>query len=116
MSDNSILCIFPYKHQGQWVFDDEKVDLVREPFVSGADEVIDRMVEPLDDPEKGFVLLFSKNPFPGFQLELEWIEKELGGNWYKSESLGIDGWLCPAMFKYFSDTPKRIYAQFKNKN
>ena len=116
MSDNSIFCIFPYKHQGQWVFDDSNVDLVREPFVSGADVIIDRMVESLENPENGFILLFSNTPFPGYQLELEWVEKELGGNWYKSELLQMGGWLCPAMLKYFSEAPSRIYAQFKNKN
>ena len=116
MTQNSIFCIFPYNHKGQWVFDDADVDLLREPFVSGADVIIDRMVEPLQNPEKGFTLLFSSNPFPGYQLELEWVEKELGGNWYKSEELGMGGWLCPALLKYFTEAPNRIYAQFKDKN
>ena len=116
MTENSIFCIFPYNYKGQWVFDDADVDLLREPFVSGADVIIDRMVEPLQNPEKGFTLLFSSNPFPGYQLELEWVEKELGGNWYKSEELGMGGWLCPALIKYFNEAPERIYAQFKDKN
>jgi len=25
----------------------------------------------------------------------------------------MEGWLCPALFKYFSDTPKTLYAQIK---
>ena len=116
MSDNSIFCILPYKFEGQWVFDDAEVDLVREPFVSGADIIIDQMVKSLEDPENGFILVFSENPFPGYQLELEWIDKELGGNWYQSKALGLGGWLCPAMLKYFSTVPERIYSQFKNKN
>ena len=116
MTDNSIFCIFPYNHKGQWVFDDSDVGLLREPFVSGADIIIDRMVESLENPEKGFTLLFSSNPFPGFQLELEWVEKELGGNWYNSEALGMGGWLCPALLKYFTEAPNRIYVQLKNKS
>ena len=67
------------------------------------------------NPENGFTLLFSSSPFPGYQLELEWVEKELGGNWYKSEALGMGGWLCPALIKYFNEAPERIYAQFKDK-
>jgi hypothetical protein len=25
----------------------------------------------------------------------------------------MEGWLCPALFKYFSETPKTLYAQIK---
>ena len=114
MNKNSILCIFPYDHKGQWVFDDPDVGLIREPFVSGADVIIDKMVQSLDNPSAGFTLLFSPEPFPGFQLELDWVRPELGGNWYVSNSLGMEGWLCPALFKYFDSAPPKIYAQFKN--
>jgi hypothetical protein len=41
---NAINVIAPYKHQGMWVFDDPRVGLVQEPFVAGADTVIDRVV------------------------------------------------------------------------
>jgi hypothetical protein len=33
---NAINVISPYKHHGMWVFDDARVGLVQEPFVSGA--------------------------------------------------------------------------------
>ncbi len=112
---NSIMVIFPYKHQGVWVFDDERAGLVQEPFVAGADDIIDRMVKEIPDAQGGFVLLFSSQPFPGHQLELEWRREEYGGNWYYSRELDMEGWLCPAMFAYFDDTPERIYAQFKSK-
>ena len=39
---NAIIVIHPYKYEGMWVFDDSKVGLVQEPFVSGADTIIDR--------------------------------------------------------------------------
>ena len=70
--------------------------------------------ERLDNPAKGFTLLFSIQPFPGFELELDWVRPELGGNWYVSNALGMEGWLCPALFKYFESAPAKIYAQFKN--
>ena len=38
-----------------------------------------------------------------------------GGTWYYSEALGMEGWLCPALFKYFETAPARIYAQFRPK-
>lgn len=55
---NSIHVIAPYKYLEMWVFDDEKV-------VSGADTMIDRLAENIPNAEKGFILLFSKEPFPG---------------------------------------------------
>jgi hypothetical protein len=112
---NSIVAIHPYKHQGLWVFDDEKVGLVQEPFVAGADEIIERMVTGLDRPEEGFTLLFSSSPFPGHQACFEWRREEMGGNWYYSPDLDAEGWLCPALFKYFDGPPARIYAQFQGK-
>ena len=36
---NELRIIHPYKHTGTWVFDDERVGLVQEPLVLGADTV-----------------------------------------------------------------------------
>ncbi len=108
---NSILAIHPYRHEGLWVFDDEAVELVKEPFISGADEIIDRMVHDIPDAEGGFTLLFSSQPFPGYQVEFEHRREEFGGNWYHSSQLDIEGWLCPALFKYFDRAPETLYAR-----
>ena len=115
MNDNSMLCIHPYNHKGTWVFDDPQVGLYREPFVSGADVIIDEMVKPLAKPEKGFTLLFSLDPFPGHELVLDYVRPEFGGNWYQSSKLGKEGWLCPALTKYLDPAPPHIYAQFKER-
>jgi hypothetical protein len=112
---NAMNVIYPYKYNGTWVFDDEKFGLLQEPFVSGADDVIEMMVDKINNAEKGFTLFFSSTPFPGYQIELKWRREESGGNWYYSKLLNIEGWLCPAMFKYFDVTPNCIYAQFKEK-
>ena len=112
---NTIISIHPYKYEGLWVFDDEKVGLVQEPFVSGADTIIEKMVSDIPNAELGFTLLFSANPFPGYQAVFEWRRKEMGGNWYYSLDLDAEGWLCPALFKYFDSAPEKIYAQFKHK-
>ncbi|MEF9475383.1 MAG: hypothetical protein L0958_01495 [Candidatus Mariimomonas ferrooxydans] len=114
--NNSIMVIHPYKYEGTWVFDDKRVGLVREAFVSGADTIIDKMVEDIPNAEKGFTLLFSSKQFPGHQVvEFEWIRKEDGGNWYNCKKINEEGWLCPALFKYFDEAPQKIYAQFKEK-
>jgi hypothetical protein len=41
------------------VFDDGKVGLVQEPFIAGADTVIDRMVANIPNAEEGINLMFS---------------------------------------------------------
>jgi hypothetical protein len=33
----------------------------------------------------------------------------MGGNWYHIN--GKEGWLCPALLKYFDTAPREIYAQ-----
>jgi hypothetical protein len=110
---NSIMVIQPYRHQGMWVFDDDKVGLVQEPFISGADTIIDRMVANIPNAEEGINLVFSAAPFPGHQVKFEWRREEYGGNWYYTPELSIEGWLCPALFKYFETTPQEIFVQFK---
>ena len=112
---NTIIVIHPYKHEGLWVFDDEKVGLVQEPFVSGADTIIETMVTDIPNAESGFTLLFSASPFPEYQAIFEWRREEMDGNWYYSSDLDAEGWLCPALFKYFDSAPEKIYAQFKQK-
>lgn len=113
---NSILVIHPYKSEGIWVFDDPRVGLVREPFVAGADILIDRMVEGIPNAAAGVTILFSASRFPGSEYEFVRRREEMGGNWYFSPQFGIEGWLCPALFKYFESAPERIYAQVKPKN
>ncbi|MFB2878708.1 DUF6717 family protein [Floridanema aerugineum] len=108
---NAIMVIFPYKYEQTWVFDDERVGLVKEPFVSGIPQMIDVLVQDIPLAENGFRLLFSSNPFPGYQAELSWLKEEYGGNWYIWETKDMEGWLCPALFKYFTETPPKIYCK-----
>ncbi len=112
---NSIFLIVPYRYAGSWVFDDPRVGLDKEPFVSGADTMIDRLVAGIPDAEKGFRLLFSAAPFPGYAVRLEWRREEYGGNWYYSARFSMEGWLCPALFKYFEEAPREIYVKAEPK-
>lgn len=112
---NSLMAIHPYKLQGVWVFDDSAVGLVAEPFVSGADVLIDKMVEHIPNAETGVTLVFSAGPFPGYQQEFERQREEYGGNWYWSPAYQMEGWLCPALFKYFAEAPEKLYVEAKPK-
>ncbi len=113
---NAINVIAPYKYLDMWVFDDSRVGLIQEPFVSGADTIIDRVVADIPNAEKGFTMIFSASPFHGHQMRLEWRRGDRSGNWYYSRDLDMEGWLCPALFKYFDDAPKEIYVQVKSRN
>ena len=88
---------------------------VQEPFVSGADTMIDRVAAGIPGAEAGFILVFSASPFPGHPFRLEWRREDGGGNWYYSPQLELEGWLCPALFRYFETAPPEIFAQVKQK-
>ncbi|PZD75495.1 hypothetical protein C1752_00211 [Acaryochloris thomasi RCC1774] len=85
------MVIHPYKYEEMWVFDDQKVGLVQEPFVAGVDTIIDQMVVDLPHAETGFSLLFSAGPFPGFQAKFDRRREEYGGNWHHISALDKDG-------------------------
>jgi hypothetical protein len=108
---NSLMVIAPYKYNGMWVFDDPVVGLTREPFVAGIDTMIDKLVADIPDAQKGFRAVFSAGPFPGHEVKLEWRRGDSGGNWYYSDQYKMEGWLCPALFKYFPTAPREIYVR-----
>jgi hypothetical protein len=110
---NQILVIAPYwlESAATWVFDDEAVDLFQEPFVSGIPDMIDELVAEIPDARKGFRLLFSAAPFPGFQRKLNRVREECEGWWYSSDDPEGEGWLCPALFRYFDEAPEEIYVK-----
>jgi hypothetical protein len=110
---NAVNVIAPYKHHGMWVFDDARVGLHQEPFVGGADTMIDKAVAAIPDAERGFVMVFSRSAFPGHQIKLEWRRNDGAGDWYWSPQLQQEGWLCPALLKYFDQAPREIFVQVK---
>lgn len=110
---NSIFVIKPYKWKGLWVFDDPAVGLVREPFVGGADTMIDVATAHLPDADRGFLAVFSASQFPGAQIVLDWFREEGGGNVYRWPEKGMEGWLCPALLKYFEEPPSKLYVRLR---
>jgi hypothetical protein len=95
-------------------FDDARVGLVQEPFVAGADTILDRLTADIPSAEAGVTVIFSASAFPGGE-EFEWRREESGGNWYYSPRYDMEGWLCPAMFKYFEEAPRRLWVQVKGR-
>ena len=112
---NSLFVIAPYKYEGLWVFDDPAAGLSKEPFIAGIDTMIDKAVVNIPDAERGFRAIFSAAPFPGSQFKLEWRREEAGGNWYYGDQFKMEGWLCPALFRYFQAAPREIYVKVEPK-
>lgn len=115
--NNSLMVLNPYYHSGMWVFDDPNTGLVREPFVAGVPEILEVLLQQQgileQAKERGFTLVFSASPFPQYQLHARWSREEYGGNWYEVDTpIGkAEGWLCPALFKYFERAPENLYVR-----
>jgi hypothetical protein len=108
---NAVSVIFPYRLEGVWVFDDAAAGLVREPFISGTDNILDVLTEHIPEAANGFKIIFSPRPFPGYTARFVWTRAEYGGNWYRWPERKMEGWLCPALLKYFESPPKEIFVQ-----
>ena len=111
LKQNAIMVIAPYQYQGTWVFDDPSVGLVREPFVAGIPEMMDILVKDVPQAGKGFRLTVSAQEFPTFQKKLTWLRGNKTGNFYKLDEPPIEGWLCPALFKYYDEAPKELFVR-----
>ena len=106
---NSIFIIYPEKKNNVWMFTDEKVGLNDEPFISGIPEIIDSYIGDI----KKFVLYFSSNKFPLTTTTLTKVKDEYDGAWYIDETTKMQGWLCPALLKYFKEPPQNLYVKIE---
>ena len=126
----NVMTLFPYKNEEYdcWVFDDSTNKLKSEAFVLGASEMIQEVVnrKGIPNADKGFALTFGAEPFEGHDVELSWIEAgdytytndndetvTVPGNWFGGcvGQLMMICWLCPALFHYFSEVPKKMYVK-----
>jgi len=114
---NSINVIRPYLYNGVWVFDDEARGLDKEALIAGIPEIIKKVCRDkgIHNPRNGFFVIFGGKSFPSADVVLEHLRKDESGegNWYRLKGTKMEGWLCPALFKYFDTTPQKIYIQVK---
>jgi hypothetical protein len=120
------LTIYPYLYEEScWVFDDQRTGLKEEAFILGMTEIITKVVvtKAIPNAVKGFALTFGVEPFD-HDVELTWLSPTEAvkagaavipgvGNWYRGIVCGEEmvGWLCPALFLYFPEAPKKIFAK-----
>lgn len=107
---DNVMVIYPYKTgTGYWVFDDAEKDLVAEGLVDGIDDMLDTI-----SARYGVTRLpvgFSSEPIEDHDVSLQWVREGYGGNIYYSPELDHEGWLCPALFRYFDEAPKNMYIK-----
>jgi hypothetical protein len=125
----SVMTLYPYLYSDIcWVFDDQQTSLKEEAFVLGASEMISTLLAAkcIPDARYGFALRFSDQPFD-HDVELRLLLPEeasratgqpvMGlpgtGNWYAGDVTGqtMVAWLCPALYEYFAEAPKRIFVK-----
>lgn len=108
---NSIFIIHPYLDRGSWVFDDDSVGLIREPFVMNADTFLSLAGKGKTE----LTAIFSDSKFPGAEYEIKKIESydSFSGTWYHSEHFNMDLWLCPALNLYYPESPNQLFIQIK---
>jgi hypothetical protein len=113
MVNNSIFTIAPYKFNGiQWMFDSKELGISMESFVGNSDDLIDSLAKGKDK----CLLLFSDKPFPGSNVELDFLDQDIAGTTYnvvQPEKFGKTAWLCNVLFAFFDDAPVTLYAQVK---
>ena len=100
-----------YRKGECWCFNDEKRELIDEPFVLGSSEMIDSCI--LSDNLNGekFTVLFSDKLFPTSNHSLSRLNEECGGFWYRLDDGEMTGWLCPATTLFFDNHPPEIHLK-----
>jgi hypothetical protein len=116
---NQIITLHIEKNGNCWVFDDPAVGLRQEPFVCGINEILEYWMAEDGLLERaladGIQLLGSPEQFPRAKHHLTKLRQEMGGTWYHAENgtaKGMEGWLCPALNKYFDPSPGHLFASF----
>lgn len=126
---NVLNVIQPYWYANTWVFDDASKGLEKEPLEGrfeaelreiralarlvggGVTKMIDYIVKDIPNAREGFILLFSSQPFTGYQVELNRVAEEEGGCLYRAKDYNAETWLSPALFRQFETTPEALYMK-----
>lgn len=111
-TNNSVFVIAPRKENGVWVFDDISRGLKSEPLVGDTNKVVDILLFESHIRETDrFNLFFAASQPPdsvgvSFKAELKRTEQ----NWSVYECCRRECPLCPALLKYFNESPKTLFV------
>lgn len=112
MANERLITLAPYVSEGLWVFDDDSVGLLQEPFVAGIDRILDDMTAHIEGAVNGFLLEILASPLDGAQAQLVLIETD-AEQWSHYALAGTDrtGALCPALFLYYDEAPRNLWLR-----
>ena len=113
VSGNAIMVIKPYLWNGMWVFDDEAVGLRREPFVAGMDAIIEPRRDRDSECRPGLPGRLFGWAIPGGPDCAGAAPAAGAGHVYRWAEHDMEGWLCPALLKYFQEPPKTLHIQLR---
>lgn len=140
MNQINVIFPYQFPEDGMtWVFDDADKKLEKEALVGGMPEIIEFACEMLHIPRyrEGFIARFSGDAFPVARPEAVFCLEKIPaptidldtvpashrefyaamlttGTYYKLELAGLGekiGWLCPALLKYFSEPPDKLWVE-----
>ena len=106
--NNAVIAISPYKIEGGiFAFDDPNTGLIREPFIGGANKYLHQWA----GENESCTIAFSYNPIPNYdvKLNLQDSDMQLGSNYVDEQGYLV--WLCPALFRYFTTAPDKLYVK-----
>lgn len=112
--NNAVKRIELYKRGSTWLFDDEYLNIVGEPFVCGASEAIQYIVDSLQIKDKEHLVIIFGEKLGDWDAEIT-LTKDGGDNaWYelKMGDVLMRLWLCPCLCRFFSNPPKTIFIKF----
>lgn len=122
---NAVKFIQLYKKGTTWGFDEPLLGLVFEPFVAGASEVIQDMIDNLEHlTNKDTPSICFAEDMPDYDFKV-YLKEDFGTNasytYYRNNepneaenAFKMDLWLCPCLSMYFNPSPKTICVKFRN--
>ncbi|MDA7618181.1 hypothetical protein N8703_02655 [Verrucomicrobia bacterium] len=82
-----------------------------QPFVFGADLILEKMAAQVEVVGDRLNLIFSSIPFPGSEFCLGFVREETEGFVYRWADHKLQGWMSPSLRNYFTEPPPKIYLQ-----
>lgn len=104
---NICLHITPYEDNGEWFFDNIKLNIFKEGLTCGTPEVIKKLYQIQN--KKNTTIVFSDKPVAKYCLKL--IGPERDGSAYHWEEQNMKCWFCPTLLRYFKKPPQKIWFE-----
>jgi hypothetical protein len=97
---------------GTIVFDYPEYLIYKEPFIKGSDDLINYRTENAEFA----TIQFSNYPIQNANAILHYHHSEEDGEYYIDQLTNMDCYLCPALFEFFEQVPRIIFAKITAKN